>query len=60
MIFNPAVTWSPDGSRIVCARRDARERGGILVVDIATGDATFVAEGTEASWLDHHTLLVEV
>jgi Tol biopolymer transport system component len=54
---NPAGTWSPDGSRIVC-----QGTGGsrIVVVDIATGKATPVAEGTGAIWLDDHTLLVEV
>jgi len=32
----------------------------ILVVDIATGDASFVAEGNSAIWLDDHTLLIDV
>ena len=56
--YNPAGTWSSDGSRIVCLRRDAR-RSDIIVVDIATGDAVPVAVGSEAIWLDDHTLLVE-
>ena len=55
---NPAGTWSPDGSRIVCLERDAR-RSAIIVVDITTGDAVPVAVGSEAIWLDDHTLLVE-
>ena len=50
----PAGTWSPDGRRIVCAGDD-----GVLVVDVATGDASRVAEGRAAIWLDDHTLLVE-
>jgi sugar lactone lactonase YvrE len=54
-ISNPAGTWSPDGSRIVCVDWD---RITIIVVDIATGDATPVAEGGRAIWLDRHTLLV--
>lgn len=54
---NPAGTWSPDGSRIVCRASD--ENGGIIVVDIATGDTSPVAEGSDAIWLDRHTLLVE-
>ena len=54
--MNPAGTWSPDGSRIVCL---SYEGGRILVVDIATGDASPVAKGSEAIWLDDHTLLVE-
>ena len=58
---NPAGTWSPDGSRLVCLRRD-RPRSGIIIVDIATGDALGppVAKGSGAIWLDGHTLLVEV
>jgi Tol biopolymer transport system component len=54
---NPAGTWSPDGSRIVCSDYSGKV---ILVVDIATGDASRVAKGTAAIWLDRHTLLVEV
>ena len=53
--WNPAGTWSPDGNRIVCVD-DARR---IIVVDIATGDTSPVAEGNGAIWLDRHTLLVE-
>lgn len=52
---NPAGTWSPDGSRIVCSG-DSRN---VLVVDVATGEVTSPAEGTAAVWLDDHTLLVE-
>jgi Tol biopolymer transport system component len=55
----PAGTWSPDGTRIVCSATDGA-RGGILVVDVATGDASRVAEGSGAIWLDDHTLLVDV
>jgi Tol biopolymer transport system component len=52
----PAGTWSPDGSRIVCSNGG----GDIVVVDIATGAATEVAEGWNAIWLDDHTLLIDV
>jgi Tol biopolymer transport system component len=52
---NPAGTWSPDGGRIVC-----REASRIVVIDIATGDASPVAVGREAIWLDDHTLLVSL
>jgi Tol biopolymer transport system component len=52
---NPAGTWSPDGSRIVCSNG----RGGITVFDIAKGEGSRVARGGEAIWLDGHTLLVE-
>jgi Tol biopolymer transport system component len=54
---NPAGTWSPDGGRIVCSDYS---RKNILVVDIETGDASRVAKGRAAIWLDRHTLLVEV
>ena len=53
---NPAGTWSPDGSQIVCL---SYKEDRILVVDIATGGATSVAKGREAIWLDDHILLVE-
>jgi Tol biopolymer transport system component len=54
---NPAGTWSPDGTRIVC-------RGGIperdvIVVDITTGKTSGVARGSGAIWVDDRTLLVE-
>jgi Tol biopolymer transport system component len=52
---NPAGTWSPDGSRIVC-----REASKVIVIDIATGRASPVAQGRGAIWLDDHTLLVSV
>jgi dipeptidyl aminopeptidase/acylaminoacyl peptidase len=55
---NPAGTWSPDGSRIVATTFN--EPGAIIVVDIATGTASRVTEGSVAIWLDDHTLLVEV
>jgi Tol biopolymer transport system component len=51
----PTGTWSADGSRIVCA-----EASKVIVVDIATGAATSVADGRGAIWLDDHTLLVSV
>jgi Tol biopolymer transport system component len=57
---NPAGTWSPDGSRIVCTGSDTRSRSPIVVIDIATGRRSPVAEGNGAIWLDRHTLLVEV
>ena len=53
---DPAGTWSLDGRRIVCSDGS----GGVLVVDIGTGDASRVALGSAAIWLDRHTLLVEL
>jgi Tol biopolymer transport system component len=54
---NPAGTWSPDGTRIVCSDYSRKD---ILIVDVATGVASRVAAGSAAIWLDRHTLLVEV
>ena len=51
----PTGTWSADGSRIVCA-----EASKVIVLDIATGAATSLADGRSAVWLDDHTLLVSV
>jgi hypothetical protein len=57
---NPAGTWSPDGSRIVATGlNESAQWRAIIVVDIATGTSTPVAEGSVAIWLDDHTLLIE-
>jgi hypothetical protein len=53
---NPAGTWSPDGSRIVCSDGGV----GIIVIDIATDEVSNVADGSGAIWLDDHTLLIDV
>ena len=53
---SPAGAWSPDGTRIVCSD----DRNGIVVVDVATGIASRVAEGQSAIWLDRQTLLVDI
>jgi hypothetical protein len=56
----PAGTWSPDGTRIVTMDiLDAFPPEVILVTDVVTGEATRVAKGRAAIWLDDHTLLVE-
>jgi Tol biopolymer transport system component len=57
---NPAGTWSPDGTRIVCKGADTKAGGAVVIVDVATGRLSPVAEGNGAIWLDRHTLLVEV
>jgi len=54
---SPAGTWSPDGGRIVCSDYMGKN---ILVVDVATGNASRIAKGRSAIWLDGHRLLVEV
>ena len=33
--------------------------GAAFVVDIATGNETYVAEGVHPVWLDDHTLILE-
>ena len=53
---NPAGTWSPDGHRIACSNYSGKV---IFVVDVSTGDASLVAKGSAAIWLNRHTLLVE-
>jgi Tol biopolymer transport system component len=57
---NPSGTWSPDGTRIVCSGDDGVTGGGVIVIDVATGDITHAVEGRSAIWLDDHRLLVEV
>jgi Tol biopolymer transport system component len=58
---NPAGTWSSDGSRIVAMEQTGPDTDPfIVIVEIATGDASRVAKGNAAIWLDQDTLLVEV
>ena len=56
-------TWSPDGTRIAYFNAGNYRPGDgefkIFVVDVATGETTFVAEGTWPEWLDDHTLIIE-
>jgi Tol biopolymer transport system component len=49
--------WSPDGTRI--AYNNQATGNKVFVVDVATGETTFVAEGIAFDWLDDHTLIVE-
>jgi Tol biopolymer transport system component len=51
--------WSPDGTRISYINLEYNPDGGIFVVDVATGETTFVAEGIAADWLDDHTFIIE-
>jgi Tol biopolymer transport system component len=51
--------WSPDGTRISYINLEYNPDGGVFVVDVATGETTFVAEGIAAEWLADHTLIVE-
>jgi Tol biopolymer transport system component len=59
--------WSPDGTRIAYTTRatnwtayttGATNNDRVFVVDVATGETTFVAEGIADDWLDDHTLIV--
>jgi hypothetical protein len=56
----PAGMWSPDSSRIVVMDGGDGFRSVITVVDVATEEATVVANGEWAIWVDDHTLLVQV
>ena len=49
--------WSPDGARIPYSTFHAQD---VYVLDFATGQVTYVAEGTVSTWLDDHTLIVEI
>ena len=48
-----SIRWSPDGTKIAFSGG-----GEILVVDVATGEFSNVAEGGIADWLDDDTLVV--
>jgi len=50
-IWWPAI--SPDGTRIAY-----RDGGSIYVVDVATGESMWVADGDNAEWLGRQTLIV--
>jgi Tol biopolymer transport system component len=54
---NPAGTWSPDGSRIVC--RAGAAESSIVVVDMTSGSRSRIARGRSAVWVDDRTLLIE-
>jgi Tol biopolymer transport system component len=55
-VEGPVTRWSPDGRRIAYIEFDSRD---VLVMDVATGEVTRVATGTQTAWLDDHTLIVE-
>jgi Tol biopolymer transport system component len=50
--------WSPDGTRIAYTNASATANK-VFVVDVVTGETTFVAEGLASDWLDDHTLIIE-
>jgi dipeptidyl aminopeptidase/acylaminoacyl peptidase len=49
--------WSPDGTRIAYFTFHAQD---VLIVDVATGQTTHVAEGGSPAWLNDHTLIVHL
>lgn len=51
------VHWSPDGTRIPYSTFQALH---VFILDVATGQVTYVAEVMEPTWLDDHTLIVEI
>jgi WD40-like Beta Propeller Repeat len=57
-LFGPK--WSPDGTRIAYGdQADGPTRNKVFVVDVTTGETTFVANGFLEDWLDDHTLIIE-
>jgi hypothetical protein len=54
--LNPAGTWSPDGSRIVC--QGDRENQVVVGVDMTAMSPHGVARGKGAVRVDKHALLV--
>jgi WD40 repeat protein len=50
-------TWSPDGTRIAYFEFHSND---VWIVDIATGQGAHVAEGYRPTWLNDHTLIVEM
>jgi Tol biopolymer transport system component len=57
--FGVGPKWSPDGTRIAYTSSDTVSGRRVFVVDVATGETTFVADGTSPEWLDDHTLIIE-
>jgi Tol biopolymer transport system component len=52
--------WSPDGTRIAYINPENNPADSrVFVVDVATGETTFVAQGDWSEWLDDHTLIIE-
>ncbi len=49
--------WSPDGTRIAYSNFHGYD---VSIVDVATGQSTYVGEGHAPTWLDDHTLIIEM
>lgn len=50
-------SWSPDGTRIPHWTFYPQD---VFIEDVGTGQATYVGEGANPTWLDDHTLIVEI
>ena len=62
LVRSPSVApnWSPDGTRIAYINPENNPaESRVFVVDVATGETTFVAKGGPSEWLDDHTLIFE-
>jgi TolB protein len=53
----PSATWSPDGNRLAYWSFPSET---VFVYDVASGEARDVADGAWPTWLNAHTLIVEV
>jgi Tol biopolymer transport system component len=61
LVSGPSLTyprWSPDGTRIAYTDQADGSDPKVFMVDVATGETTFVAEGVADDWLDDNTLIV--
>jgi Tol biopolymer transport system component len=52
-----AGSWSPDGTRIPLYQLYPQD---VMILDVATGHSTYVAEGMNPTWLNDHTLIIEI
>jgi Tol biopolymer transport system component len=50
-------SWSPDGTRIPHYDFFPQD---VMILDVATGQSTYVGEGMEPTWLNDHTLIINI
>jgi Tol biopolymer transport system component len=51
------TSWSPDGTRVPYFTFHAQN---VVILDVASGRTSYVAEGSSPTWLDDHTLIIEI